>query len=132
MNTPSNDRRRMPRRTRAEDHGIVSARVRPGYRAAVIDVSADGVLIETDYRLLPGSPVELQMTRSKEHTSIRGRVIRSAVAGLKSSSICYRGAIGFDRPLSWFADEASDGYVVPGPGKRPGHGFRADATPQVV
>lgn len=128
MTISATDRRRLPRRTRAEDHGILSARIRPGYRAAVIDVSADGALIETDYRLLPGSSVELKMTRITEHTTIRGRVIRSAVAGLKPSSVCYRGAIGFDRPLSWFSDE----YRVPGPETRPGHGFRADATPQVV
>lgn len=132
MTTPSDNRRLRKRLTNAEEHGIVSARVRPGYRAAVIDVSADGVLIETDYRLLPGSSVELHVARAREHTNIRGRVIRSAVAGLKPSSVCYRGAIGFDRPLSWFSEGDSDGYRVPSAEKRPGHGFRADATPQVV
>ena len=110
----------------------MSARVRPGYRATVIDVSADGVLIETDYRLLPGSSVELQMATTREQMTIRGRVVRSAVAGLQASSVCYRGAIGFDRKLSWSSDDASGGYPVPGPATRPGHGFRADATPQVV
>lgn len=132
MTTSANDRRLAQRWTRAEDHGIVSARVRPGYRAAVIDVSADGALIETDYRLLPGSSVELHMTRTTEHTTIRGRIVRSAVSGLKPSSVCYRGAIGFDRPLSWFSDDDSPGYPVPGQEKRAGHGFRAAATPQVV
>jgi hypothetical protein len=133
MTTPTTDRRLAGRRTTAADHGIVSARVRPGYRAAVVDVSANGVLIETECRLLPGSAVHLHMTRAKDHTTIRGRVIRSAVSGLKPSSVCYRGAIGFDHPLSWFAeDDGSDGYRIPNPGKRAGHGFRADATPQVV
>ena len=110
----------------------MSARVRPGYRATVIDVSADGVLIETDYRLLPGTSLELQMATTGERMTVRGRVVRSAVAGLEPSSVCYRGAIGFDRELAWFSEDASGGYRVPGPGKRPGHAFRADATPQVV
>jgi hypothetical protein len=127
-----NERRRMRRRTTTEDHGILTTRVRPGYHATVIDVSAAGVLIETDYRLLPGSSVELHMTRTKEHVTIRGRIIRSAVSGLKPSSVSYRGAIGFDRPLGWFADDSSDEYQVPSAGIRAGHGFRADATPKIA
>ena len=37
------------------------ARLRPGRAARVVDVSAGGALIETDWRLLPGLRVELQV-----------------------------------------------------------------------
>jgi hypothetical protein len=47
----------MQRLDALEKHGIVSACVRPGYRARLIDVSAGGALIETSHRLLPGTSV---------------------------------------------------------------------------
>ena len=39
-------------------------------------------------------------------------MLRCAVARLRASSVCCRGAIGFDRHLPWFVDE--DGYGVHG------------------
>jgi hypothetical protein len=90
------------------DHRIVSAMVRPGHRARVIDVSAHGALIETHHRLLPGAAVELQVQNSTSRTSVKGRVVRCAVVRLRSSSICYRGAIAFDRHLPWFIEECRE------------------------
>lgn len=132
MTEPEAERRRTPRRSNVEEHGIVTARVRPGHTARVVDVSAGGALVETQYRLLPGTSIELQMETSTRRALVRGRVLRCAVSMLQPSCVRYRGAIGFDRQLSWFSDEGSDGYRVPGAGKRPATGFRADPTPQIV
>lgn len=126
------DRRHASRRSRVEDHGIVALRIRPGYHALVIDVSDGGALIETAHRLLPGTAVELMMETSTNKTAVRGRVLRSAIASVRPSSVSYRGAIGFDRALAWYSDDNGDGHRTPGGEKRPGTGFRADATPQVV
>jgi hypothetical protein len=63
---------------------------------------------------------------------VRGRVLRCAVCRLGASSVCYRGAIVFDRHLPWFEDDAGNGYGVPSSERRPGGPRRADATPQVV
>ena len=123
------DRRRMRRLQRVEDHLIVSARVRPGHRAQLIDVSAGGALIETQYRLLPGASVELQMETDTRHTSVRGRILRCAVVRVRPTWVCYRGAIGFDRHLLWFVDEAG---APSGTKVRLAHPGRADATPQVI
>jgi len=123
------DRRRMRRLQRVEDHLIVSARVRPGHRAQLIDVSAGGALIETQYRLLPGASVELQMETDTRHTSVRGRILRCAVVRVRPTWVCYRGAIGFDRHLLWFVDE--DGALSATKVRLAHHG-RADATPQVI
>jgi hypothetical protein len=107
------DRRRARRRRTIHDHGIVSARVRPGRDASLLDVSAGGALVETTYRLLPGSPIELHVATGEHRTSMRGGVLRSAVVSVRAAGMCYRSAIRFDRLLSWFVEGDTDGYGVP-------------------
>jgi len=87
-----------------EGHGIQSMQVRPGRRALLINIGAGGALIETGHRLLPGASVDLVLERSHYRATVRGRVLRCAVVRLQSASICYRGAIGFDRSLPWFVE----------------------------
>ena len=131
MTDPADDRRRTPRRSRLEDHGIVSARVRPGREASVVDVSAGGALVETQHRLLPGTAVELHLETPHQRATVRGRVLRCAVARLRSSSVCYRGAISFDRHLPWFVADGA-GYDVHVCETRSGMARRAEATPDVL
>lgn len=102
--------RRAARRHYEGEHCIVGVRIRPGYSARVIDVSMDGTLIETHFRLMPGSIVELHMATEHQHISIRGQVVRCSVARLRPA-VCYRGAIAFDERLPWFG--GGDGYRVP-------------------
>jgi hypothetical protein len=104
MTKPASERRQAPRHRHSEDHGIESARVRPGHAAKVIDVSAGGALIETHHRLLPGTIVELRVERDGNTATVRGRVLRCAVVGVRPAWVCYRGAIGFERQLSWLLD----------------------------
>ena len=113
MSDRAQDRRITPRHHGAETHGIVSARVRPGHRATLVDVSAGGALIETAYRLLPGTSVELHVETAQHRTCIRGRVLRCAVAEVCSTLICYRGAIRFDGGLPWLM--TGTGNPVPAP-----------------
>lgn len=124
------DRRRGRRRRTIHDHGIVSARVRPGREASLLDVSAGGALVETTYRLLPGSPIELHVATSERRASVRGGVLRCAVVGVRAAGMCYRSAIGFDRLLSWFVDGEAGGYGVPSAESRSARPPRADATPE--
>ena len=99
------DRRGARRLDAFEEHRIVSACVRPGHRARVIDVSAGGALIETSLRLLPGTSVELQVETGTDRANVRGQVLRCAVVRLRPTWVCYRGAIAFDRHLPWFVEE---------------------------
>ena len=122
------DRRRARRRRTIHDHGIVSARVRPGREASLLDVSAGGALVETTYRLLPGSPIELHVATNERRASVRGGVLRCAVVGVRAAGMCYRSAIGFDRLLSWFVDGEAGGYGVPSAESRSARPSRADAT----
>lgn len=104
MTTPP-DRRQTRRHLDADEHGVVSARVRPGHRAKLIDISAGGALIETSHRLLPGTSVELHVETRSHRTNVRGRVLRCAIVLVRPSWVCYRGAIGFDRHLPWLVHE---------------------------
>jgi hypothetical protein len=128
MSDPAADRRCAHRRHCTDEHGIVLARVRPGYDVLIIDVSAGGALVESRHRLLPGATVELHLETPQRQIAIRGRVLRCAVSHLRSTSVCYRGAIAFDRHLPWFADDESAGYAIPPSERRPGRPGRADAT----
>jgi hypothetical protein len=124
------DRRRARRHRTLHDHGIVSARVRPGREASLLDVSAGGALVETTYRLLPGSHIELHIATNERRASVRGGVLRSAVVGVRATGMCYRSAIGFNHLLSWFVDGEAGGYGVPTAEIHTARLRRADATPE--
>jgi hypothetical protein len=109
------DRRTAVRHADLDEHGIVSIRVRPGYRAMLNNISSSGALVETEHRLLPGTSVELFLERHRYRATVRGRVVRCSVARVHHGSICYRGAIAFDQHLPWFVNPE-----------------RVDATAQVV
>jgi hypothetical protein len=125
------DRRASPR-SGIEQHGILSARVRPGHRVAVIDVSAGGALIEGANRLLPGAAVDLQVETIHDRTTLRGRVLRCAINRLRSSSVGYRAAIAFDREFSALVDNRSTEYQVPVRETPPAHAPRVDPTQETV
>jgi PilZ domain-containing protein len=101
-------------RTGTSQHGIISARVRLGYRAAVVNVSPGGVLIDISKRLLPGATVDLQIETLRDRATVPGRVVRSAIIRLRANLVSYRVAIAFDRPWHRFSD-SGDGPGVPGP-----------------
>lgn len=115
MEAALSDRRRALRRRSIEEHGIVSARVRPGYEAELIDVSAGGALVECVRRLLPGTAIALYLVGGERCALVRGRVLRCAVVRLKATSICYRGAIAFDCDLHWFPNEHASEWFHDGP-----------------
>jgi hypothetical protein len=106
------DRRGIPRCCLVEEHGILLARVRPGHRAAIVDVSARGALIETGHRVLPGAVVDLHVQRQASAASVRGRVLRCSVVCVRSSGVRYRAAIAFESELSGL-NSTPTGYAVP-------------------
>jgi hypothetical protein len=73
------------------------ARLLPGWPATVIDLSIGGALLETECRLTPGAPVELQLTGIGSGQRVRARVTRSQVAAIhRHDGIRYRAALIFD------------------------------------
>jgi hypothetical protein len=122
------DRRQSERWSHPDDHGIVSLRVRSGYPAVIINVSAGGALVETASRLLPGAPVDLHIDAEHRRTTWRGRVLRCTVATMCATSIRYSAAIVFDRALPWFINKHSNGYFVPVENPEAGGLIRVDWT----
>ena len=127
MTCDSIDRRRSPR-SGSGQHGIISARVRPGHFVAVIDVSAGGASIEISRRLLPGSAVDLQISTTRQGTTLRGRVLRCAVVGLHSASVSYRAAIAFDSQWPGFLESDVSEYHIPTGEPRPTTAERVVST----
>jgi len=126
------DRRTFPRAGGVE-HRIVSARVRPGHPAAVIDVSSGGAFIEISRRLLPGSIVDLQVdTAQRRTTTLRGQVLRCAVVRLRSTAVWYRAAIAFDQQCPWLGESTSAEYPLPTREQSPSRDERVISTRDAV
>lgn len=109
VTSPIVERRRARRRRTIREHGVESVRVRRGVPVVVVDVSAGGVLVETSHRLPPGMPLEIHLERKTGMSIVRGRVLRCGVVRLTASSVCYRGAIGFDQYLPWLIEDVETG-----------------------
>ena len=124
----SDDRRTATRYAHTDAHGIVSARIRAGAEASVIDASANGVLVETVQRLRPNASVDLQLSTADTQVTTRGRVTRCLVVRLSSTVVWYRGAIAFDRWLPWLASRGLAEYALPGAELRPAGCERGPAT----
>lgn len=73
--------------------------MRPGRMAHIVDLSSGGALIETDWRLLPGMRVELQLGEPVAVFRVAGRILRCHVARLDRERIRYRGALMFEEQL---------------------------------
>jgi hypothetical protein len=107
------ERRRSRRRCLLDEHGITTVRVRPGCDAALIDVSAGGALLESPHRLLPGSSIDIHLLVRNRRIVVRSRVLRCEISALGPWGPSYRGALNFDRPLTWLADGARHVYRLP-------------------
>lgn len=94
------ERRLVPRVTARGGHWLSAARVWPGRDVSVVNVSASGVLIEGDARLIPGMHIELQLAHPGGRLLVSGRVLRCYVSALTpAGGVSYRGAVMFEQPL---------------------------------
>jgi hypothetical protein len=106
------DRRR---EERVRDSGM-RARVRPGYRLIIIDLSACGALVEAGRPLRPGSHVDVHLETDVRRGTVAARVVRCAVAAIDSESgVTYRAALSFNDTCDWVREVLTPtGYAVPG------------------
>jgi hypothetical protein len=106
------DRRRQPRRSEVDEHGIHRARVHPGIDVRLLDVSTEGAAIETAHRLLPGRRLTLHLSFATCALAIRSSVVRSVVSHASADRIVYRGALAFEQRLQWIIDAAGAAGVL--------------------
>lgn len=111
MTRQAADRRREHRVT----GGVMRARMRPGYRLIVIDLSACGALVEAGRPLRPGSYVEVQLETDAGRGTIAARVVRCAVAAIDAESgVTYRAALSFNDTCDWVREALTpEGHAVP-------------------
>jgi hypothetical protein len=97
--TSSLERRRTARRVPLADDAVARLRLRTGRELAVVDVGANGALVETDGRLLPGTCVDVHVMTVDGRELVRSRVVRAFVWTLCADRIVYRGALAFERHI---------------------------------
>ncbi len=120
------ERRHAARLTAADGAAVPPVRIRPGHAASIVDISAGGALVESERGLSPGTHVELQLIIAAQRCSVRGRVLRCAVAEVHAAGVRYRSAIAFDQQVPW--PVRPDGYAVPALHRSDDRGERAHAT----
>ena len=102
------------RTVRTRGSGI-SARVRPGHRVHVVDVSAGGALLEAARPLRPGADIEVQFERADCRVRVSARVVRCDVTAIDPErGPTYRAGVSFNEALDWVREDATlDGHALP-------------------
>jgi hypothetical protein len=78
----------------------LKARLLAGPDVRLVDISRRGILLETDSRLMPGSPIRIKFVTDDANVVMKGCVIRSSVAVVTGEGIVYRTAISFDEDIA--------------------------------
>ena len=91
------------------------ARLRPGYRLVIVDLSRAGALVEAGRPLRPGSQVELHLETGARGGLVAARVVRCAVAAIDAESgVTYRAALCFSESCDWVREALTPaGYGIP-------------------
>jgi len=103
----------------------ICGRIRPGHVARVMNLSAEGALIETTRRLVPGGIADLQLEAGELRHTTRVRVTRSEVSRVLPDAICFCCAVTFDLRLVWLSALP----IETNPANEPGAPAAATALP---
>jgi hypothetical protein len=93
------DRRTSPR-VPASAVPNLKARLLAGPDVRLVDLSRRGVLLETQSRLLPGSPIRLKFVADDAVLVLKGAVVRSSVSTFGEQGLVYRTAVAFDEDIT--------------------------------
>jgi hypothetical protein len=78
----------------------LKARLLAGPEVRLVDISRRGILLETESRLLPGSPIRVKFVANDATLVMKGSVIRSNVTIVSGEGVMYRTAVAFDEDIS--------------------------------
>jgi len=95
----TSNRRAYPRFPASELRGLKTARVKYGPEVSVIDLSAGGVLFETEGELRPNSTIVLEFSGPTTKFLVPSRVLRCHNVATIDDTIRSEGACAFRRPL---------------------------------
>jgi len=94
------DRRAHPRFMASELRGLRTARLKYGRDVSIIDLSAGGVLFETQGELKPDSTIVLEFSGASRTVLVPARVVRCQNIPTIDDSVRSTGACAFKRPLA--------------------------------
>jgi hypothetical protein len=89
------ERRRTHRFPATAIPGLKTVNLGTGPEVELVNISRGGALVESLTRLTPSSNISLRLLAGESSFVIRGRVLRSQVAGFLGSMLKYRSAIQF-------------------------------------
>jgi CheY-like chemotaxis protein len=101
----ANDRRRVRRRPTAELPGIWAVKLPWGGDVKIVDISNQGVLLETTSKITPGRTVDLRVLGQDTDLNVPARAIRSEVASVDAMGVRYRVAAAFSRDIDILGTE---------------------------
>jgi hypothetical protein len=97
------NRRQWARLSPADIPFLKSVAFHQGSEVQVVDISAGGMLLETEVRMQPNMRVQLKIETSTGSFKIEGNVLRSWIASLQGAPR-YRSAIAFQHPIHMLLD----------------------------
>jgi hypothetical protein len=95
-------------------------RLQYGPSVSLIDLSTGGASFEAERPLRPGAATVLELGAEHEQRVVAGRIIRCEVVELRATSMRFRGACVFGRPLRWTEQFPSIGVSTPTPAQPSG------------
>ena len=111
---PTSERRQAIRRKRADLSWVRELWLRPGFDAALVNLSTGGALVETPHRLRPGARTVLRLIGTAGTWTVSGSVSRAWVASIEPEhGVVYRGALVFDEALDLSRADRRDEVSVP-------------------
>jgi hypothetical protein len=93
------DRRRAPRRASSELASTLTVRLPWGRSASLINISRQGVLLESTSKVPPGRTLHVELVGKRNPLTVAARTIRSEVAHVDASGVKYWIAAAFQREL---------------------------------
>jgi hypothetical protein len=121
------ERRKAARRVPRADEPLRRLRLRTGRELQVLDICSAGAQVEADWRILPGTHLDVHVMTREGRVLVRSRVTRSCVCSLEPDVVRYRGGLAFDTPV----ETRPLGYLLPDADPTAGE-FESHATRQPV
>ena len=106
--------RRSSRRFAADElQWLEHVRLQYGPSVSLVDLSIGGAAFEAERPLRPGAATVLELGADHEQRVVAGRIVRCEVVALQATSMRYRGACVFGRPLRWTERFSASGQATP-------------------
>jgi CheY-like chemotaxis protein len=91
----ASDRRRARRRSAGELPWLWTVKLPSGTNVTVVDISSQGVLLETASKITPGTAIDLRVIGQDTNVCVPARMMRTEVAAVDPMGVRYRVAAAF-------------------------------------